>query len=400
MESESELEKRKRELLSQLENGYNVAAQQEEGSSTEMQENKINDKINNSSGSNTSSICSEEDDNALLESVLSNTRVVSPDITVINGDVLHNETLLYHPVSKRYDFQHPVLAMNYNSQYNTPVNNFTKGCKWAPDGTCLLVASEDKKLRLFNLPPPVATGNFLDSDDWIERDCHKYSPAAITAQEGELIYDYTWYPAMKSSDPQSCCKSFFKIVCPEVNVPIGVAWTAKIDLMYSGLDEMVTARSISFNLDGTKLLCGFKKTIRVFNTARPGRQFQSIDSKGQPGIISCFAFHPQLPNIFAAGSYQGTIGITLINVRQIFFILYNGGQKILKLLILGVLITNLWARGIGDNSEIQCSMQSTNDVLLDLEKRVGTNPYFYVNPFSSRFPPDVPTHPDVLRVWN
>lgn len=31
----------------------------------------------------------------------------------------------------------------------------------------------------------------------------------------------------------------------------------------------------------------------------------------QPGIISCMSFNPQLPSIFAAGSYLGSIGKTI-----------------------------------------------------------------------------------------
>ena len=30
-------------------------------------------------------------------------------------------------------------------------NNFLKGCKWSPDGTCYLANSDDKCMRLYNL---------------------------------------------------------------------------------------------------------------------------------------------------------------------------------------------------------------------------------------------------------
>lgn len=53
-----------------------------------------------------------------------------------------------------YDFQRKPLCLNvvrkeFESAKN---NNFLKGCKWAPDGSCLLTNSEDHCLRLFNLP--------------------------------------------------------------------------------------------------------------------------------------------------------------------------------------------------------------------------------------------------------
>ena len=31
--------------------------------------------------------------------------------------------------------------------------HFTKGCKWSPDGLCILVCSDDHSLRIFDLPP-------------------------------------------------------------------------------------------------------------------------------------------------------------------------------------------------------------------------------------------------------
>ena len=35
-------------------------------------------------------------------------------------------------------------------------NNCVKGVKWSPDGLCLLTASEDRQLRLFELPDAAA----------------------------------------------------------------------------------------------------------------------------------------------------------------------------------------------------------------------------------------------------
>lgn len=395
MDCETELEKRKRELLSQLDNGFGEAVQQEEGRNIENQENKKNNHINDSLGSNFTELFNNT---SSLPST--SARAVSPDITIINGDVLHNETMPPQQVSKSYDFRHPIMAMSYKSEYNSFENNFTKGCKWAPDGTCLLVASEDKKLRLFNLPSPVANGSFKDTPGWNKNECHKYASPAITAQEGELIYDYAWYPQMKSSDPQSCC---FAVSCRDHPVHLWDAWNGQMICNYASfdhLDEMVTARSISFNLDGTKLLSGFKKTIRVFNTARPGRQFQSIDAKGQPGIISCFAFNPQLPHIFAAGSYQGTIGIYNIDSKKMFCRLdgCHGGVTQLTFSADG---TKLFS-GCRKDDEILCwDIRNPGQVLLSLERKVETNQrvYFDIDQQNGRFLVSGSTSGDLL-VWD
>ena len=91
----------------------------------------------------------------------------------------------------------------------------------------------------------------------------------------------------------------------------------------------MTAYSLGFTRNGSQLLCGFSKCIRIFSTATPGRRVSQVisthgkplyhgwvgvivlllDSKsklGQTGIISCFAFHPTDDNMFAAGSYSGS----------------------------------------------------------------------------------------------
>ncbi|VCW66394.1 unnamed protein product, partial [Gulo gulo] len=39
------------------------------------------------------------------------------------------------------------------SEFSTQPENFLKGCKWAPDGSCILTNSADNVLRIYNLPP-------------------------------------------------------------------------------------------------------------------------------------------------------------------------------------------------------------------------------------------------------
>ena len=46
-------------------------------------------------------------------------------------------------------------------------------------------------------------------------------------------------------------------------------------------DELVAAHSLAFSCDGNKLYCGFNKLIKVFDTAKPGRQFQNRPTYGK-----------------------------------------------------------------------------------------------------------------------
>ena len=45
-------------------------------------------------------------------------------------------------------------------------------------------------------------------------------------------------------------------------------------------DELVAANSLAFNPDGSKIYCGFNKMIRVFDSARPGRDCEEYATVG------------------------------------------------------------------------------------------------------------------------
>jgi len=49
-------------------------------------------------------------------------------------------------------------------------------------------------------------------------------------------------------------------------------------------DELIAANCVSFNLDGSHIFCGFNKMIRVFDTARPGRDFQERPTTGMSEV--------------------------------------------------------------------------------------------------------------------
>ena len=51
-------------------------------------------------------------------------------------------------------------------------------------------------------------------------------------------------------------------------------------------DEVVAANCLSFNLDGSCIYCGFNKMVRIFDTARPGRDFQERPTTGT-SIFTC-----------------------------------------------------------------------------------------------------------------
>ncbi|XP_048380144.1 telomerase Cajal body protein 1 [Stegostoma tigrinum] len=246
---------------------------------------------------------------------------------------------VYYPIG--YDFtQAPQLLSGAWKEYTRTVENFLKGCKWAPDGSCILTNSADNTLRIFNLPSDLYTGELDDLPEM---------SAVLRMSEGDTIYDYCWYPIMSSMAPETCF-----LASSSRDNPIHI-WDAFYgDLRatfrpYNHLDELTSAHSLCFTPDGTQLFCGFDKTVRVFDTSRPGRECEKrptlVKKRGQTGIISCIAFSPE-HDLYACASYSKTVGLysrdkgTVLTILQghqggvthVMFspdgnLLYTGGRK-------------------------------------------------------------------------
>ncbi|CAI9611108.1 unnamed protein product [Staurois parvus] len=207
--------------------------------------------------------------------------------------------------SASYDFSQPpwTLTGAWNEYANVP-ENFLKGCKWAPDGSCFLTNSDDNILRIYNLPSQIYSGEWDLLQEMVR--------PVLRMAEGDTIYDYCWYPSMNSADSDTCF-----IASSSRDNPIHV-WDAFNGEMkasyrpYNHLDELTAAHSLSFSPDGSLLFAGFDKMIRVFNTSRPGRDFECRPTfhkkQGQPGIISCIAFSPS-QDVYACGSYSKCLGL-------------------------------------------------------------------------------------------
>ncbi|MPC15443.1 Telomerase Cajal body protein 1 [Portunus trituberculatus] len=285
----------------------------------------------------------------------------------------------------KYKFANPLMALNYMAEFKTLHDNFTKGCKWSPDGSCLLVTANDSKIRLFNLPTPVVHGQF-QCESWFAEEAEKYTKPAVIVREKEIVYDYCWYPLMRSDLPSSCC---FATTCKDHPIHLWDAWDGSLICSYNPynhLDEMVAAYSVEFNVDGSRLVTGFNKCLRAFYTQRPGRVFDQIEAKNQPGIISCMSFNPQLPSVFAAGSYLGSIGLYNLERNNLFCRMEGniGGVTQVKFSSCG---TKLFS-GSRKNNEILCwDIRNPGKLLCGYGREVSTSQriYFDLEQHYSRF---------------
>ena len=84
---------------------------------------------------------------------------------------------------------------------------------------------------------------------------------------------------------------------------------------YDHLDEITAALACCFSPDGSLIYCGFERCVRIFHTARPGRDCESRPTSksrnardGQKGLISCLAVNCD-GGVYAAGSYGKSVGL-------------------------------------------------------------------------------------------
>ncbi|XP_044462010.1 telomerase Cajal body protein 1 [Mangifera indica] len=216
---------------------------------------------------------------------------------------------------------------HFYNQFRTSLiaNNFLKGIKWSPDGSCFLTNSEDNTLRVFSLPDNEGGYDINACSSANEQDSYD---ANLVVREGEPAYDFCWYPYMSASDPVRCV-----FASTTRDHPIHL-WDATSGVLrctyraYDAVDEITAAISIAFNPAGTKIFAGYNKSIRVFDIHRPGRDFVQYSTlqgnkEGQAGIISGIAFSPSHTGLLATGSYSQTSAIYREDNMELLYILHG-----------------------------------------------------------------------------
>ncbi|XP_046851932.1 telomerase Cajal body protein 1-like [Xenia sp. Carnegie-2017] len=283
------------------------------------------------------------------------------------------------------------------SDYETSSDdNFLKGCKWSPDGTCILTCSDDNILKLYNLPYELYS-NFATINTLPEM------KSVLAMREGETIYDYNWYPKMSSYEPDTCC-----FISSSRDHPLHM-WDAFTGQMrcsyraYNQLDEIVSPHSVAFNLDGSKIYCGFNKMICIFDTCRPGRQCQSRPTvskkQGQPGIISCIAISPEQNGLYACGSFSKSVGIYCEQKGSLLTLL-EGHQGGVTHLLFSQDGLKLYSGARKDNEIICWDLRNPGDVLFVMKRSVKTNQRMYFDVDSSGKYIVSGNHDGTVSIWD
>lgn len=247
-------------------------------------------------------------------------------------------------------------------------NNFLKGCKWSPDGSCLLTNSDDGVLRIFATPNEIHQRFYVNvsvdaatveasasnKDEATESACElpaespadetvsaieKCNSAVATESETQAelsnskpatsavecnrtpelyagvrirlrtqVYDVAWYPSMCYAYRETCCFAAAAFDSPLVLLDAYSGESRATYRAFNQLDELVPLYSVAFDAHGS-LLGGTRKTHWLFDVSRPGNDSQQVPRVGakcvQGGIHSCFAFHND-QSFYAVGSFNQT----------------------------------------------------------------------------------------------
>ncbi|KAJ0985739.1 hypothetical protein J5N97_004095 [Dioscorea zingiberensis] len=200
-------------------------------------------------------------------------------------------------------------------------NNFFKGVKWSPDGSCFLTSSDDNTIRLFHLPEEAS---YIDQPASDNQDSYT---STLIVKEAEMVYDYCWYPYMCASDPTS---SVFVTTTRDHPIHLWDATSGQLRCTYRAyneMDEITAALSVSFNSSGTKLFAGYNKMLRVFDVHRPGRDFEQYSlhkgKDGPSGIVSSIAVSPTHSGMLALGSYNQSTALYAEGNMELLYILHG-----------------------------------------------------------------------------
>nr|CAG4649362.1 EOG090X06W9 [Scapholeberis mucronata] len=285
---------------------------------------------------------------------------------------------VYYP---EYQCEQPwtLICGSHKEFESTKAQGFLKGCKWSPDGTCLLTCGDDGMMRLFDLP-----ADLYNSHKTIYQGCsaNELSPS-LRIKESEIVYDYCWHPHMSSWNPETCLLASTAKGSPTHLWDAYKGTLAATYRSYNHVDEIEAANSVCISPDGEKLYCGFDKCVRVFDVQIPGRHCQTRLSKStdgysasQSGIISCIAVNPALVSVYAAASYLKTIGLYSEPDGTALCVLegHRGGVTHLKFSPDGLV---LYSGGRKDPEILCWDLRNPGQVLYTINRTVETNQRIY-----------------------
>ncbi|XP_026477553.1 telomerase Cajal body protein 1-like [Ctenocephalides felis] len=343
-----------------------------------------NEKSHNSEESIQNNIESIETD---LQNEQQNNIEEAMEITESSYDILTNKY-----------FSDKIIELSRLATNTTISNqNYFRGCKWSPDGTCILSIINNKGMQVTELPRELYSNENVST----ERPVDILTPA-LRIKEAGLVYDFEWYPKMNSYDPATCC---WITSIQHGPVQLWDAFDGSLRSSYRGyndVDEVEAALCTRFSPNGDNIFAGYKKSIKLFDTDRPGRDYLNFRIK-QPA--SCLALN-SFGNLLAVGSWHRTVTLMSVNSGDLiqFDTIYGhkGGITHLMFMDDSSNSTNYLLSGARmDPTLFLWDIRQTMKPVRTFCRQVISNQriYFDLSPFNNNWLVSASTS-GLLRVWN
>lgn len=298
-------------------------------------------------------------------------------------------------VNKNFEYfsKHSLLELSRYS-WGTRQQRYLNGCTWSPDGTCLLTSVNGDGMHVIELPSDLYNNDALAFDgrplDILQ--------SAVFVKNGGTVYDYCWYPFMDSRQPITCCW-----LSTQQHGPIQMwdAFDGKLRCSYRGfdaVDEVEAALSCTFSSDATDVIGGYRKSLKIFRTDVPGRDFINVPLKS---TASCLATNNESDrNVIAIGSWN--CSVTLMDLRAptettLLPIRHTGGITSMRFL---ADTNNLLTGARKDGKLILWDVRKLNDSLFTMSRNVKTNQTIYFDVSSDKSWLGSGDTDGLAHVWN
>lgn len=143
---------------------------------------------------------------------------------------------------------------------------------------------------------------------------------------------------------------------------------------YNAVDEVESAYSVTFTPNGASIIGGYRKTLKIFKTETPGRDYNSVAIKSPASALACNLNGDTI----AVGSWSSAI--TLYDTRELSsgsicqFEKHRGGITYLRFLNgKNLLISG----GRKDNQMFLWDMRYLSEPVGGLSRNVNTNQRIY-----------------------
>uniref|UniRef100_A0AAG5CXY9 WD repeat-containing protein 79 n=1 Tax=Anopheles atroparvus TaxID=41427 RepID=A0AAG5CXY9_ANOAO len=250
----------------------------------------------------------EEGEAAATEIACDEAELVEPDNEPMQTEETQAEAAgCYRPSESDFFKDAACIEVARCSWDRAARQNYLQGCRWSPDGTCLLAAVNNDGMHIVELPTDVYGKEEMSEDRPVD-----ILSSAVHVKEGGLVYDYAWYPGMNSGLPETCCW-----IASRQHEPIQLwdAFTGALRCSYKGYDqydEVEAALSLVFSPpDGSTIYGGYKKSIKSFDLNVPGREKSTWRTKA---TASCMAIASTMPDTIVFGSWNRSISV--LDVRS------------------------------------------------------------------------------------